>query len=352
MATEDKDYYRILGVSENADQKAISQAYRKLARKHHPDVNPGDKSAEERFKEVNEANEVLSDPEKRQKYDQMRRYRQQFGRWPGEERREAAGAAGRAGGFRGADPFRGGNYEYRTINEEDLEDLFGGRSPFSDFFETYFHSGFSPGNERRSRGGAASVREHQAERLQDVEADVEVTLPEAYQGTKRVLELTEPDGKRRRLEVTIPAGVDEGSRIRLAGQGTSGAAGRGDLYVRVHMRPDPRFTREGAILRTQVEVPLAVAMLGGEVQVPTPDGRRLLLRIPSLTQNGKTFRLRGQGMPQRIGQTDQRGDLYAEARVVLPTHLTDEQHRLFEAFARSIGYTGPTTPAGTGGRHV
>ncbi len=351
MATDDKDYYRILGVSENADQKAISQAYRKLARKYHPDVNPGDTSAEERFKEINEAHEVLSDPEKRQKYDQMRRYRQQFGRWPGEER-WAAGATGRAGGFRGADPFRGGNYEYRTINEEDLEDLFGGRSPFSDFFETYFHSGFSPGNERRSRAGAPGFRERQAVRGQDVEADVEITLPEAYQGTKRTLELIEPDGKQRRLEVTIPAGVDEGSRIRLSGQGAPGHAGRGDLYVRVHVRPDPRFTREGANLRAQVEAPLAVAMLGGEVQVPTPDGRRLMLRIPPLTQNGKTFRLRGQGMPQRIGQTEQRGDLYAETNIVLPTHLTDEQRRLFEAFARSIGYTGPTTPAGTGGHHV
>ena len=350
MAVDYKDYYRILGVDENADEKTIRQAYRKLARKLHPDVNPGDKSAEERFKEINEANEVLSDPEKRQKYDEMRRYRQQFGRWPGEGRpREARQPAGAA---RGADRFRGGNYEYRTVNEEDLEDLFGGQSPFSDFFETYFHSGFSPGNERRSRGGAAGFRERQAARGQDVEADADVTLAEAYQGTRRTLALTEPDGTTRRLEVTIPAGVDEGSRIRLAGQGTQGTAGRGDLYVRVHVLPDPRFSREGADLRTEVEVPLAVAMLGGEVHVETPDGRRLALRIPSPTQNGRTFRLRGQGMPHRIGQKDQRGDLYAEVRVALPTHLNEEQRQLFEAFARSIGYVGPTTPAGTGGRHV
>jgi curved DNA-binding protein len=351
MAADEKDYYRILGVAENADQKAISQAYRKLARKHHPDVNPGDKSAEERFKGINEANEVLSDPEKRQKYDAMRRYRQQYGRWPGEER-PAAGAAGRAGGFRGADPFRGGSYEFRTINEEDLQDLFGGQAPFSDFFETYFHSGFSPDNARRARAGPAGVRERAAARGPDAEADSEVTLAEASQGTKRALEMIELDGSRRRLEVTIPAGVDEGSRIRLAGQGAAGAAGRGDLYVRVHLRPDPRFTREGADLRTQVEVPLGAAMLGGEVQVPTPAGRGLLLRIPPLTQNGKMFRLRGQGMPRSIGHPDERGDLYVEARVVLPTQLSDEQQRLFEAFARSIGYTGPATPAGTGGRHV
>ncbi|HLW00427.1 MAG TPA: DnaJ C-terminal domain-containing protein [Ktedonobacterales bacterium] len=345
MAVEYKDYYSILGVSEDVDEKTIRQAYRKLARKLHPDVNPGDKAAEERFKEINEANEVLSDPEKRRKYDEMRRYRQQYGRWPGEERQKAAAG-------RGADRFRGGSYEYRTINEEDLEDLFGGQSPFSSFFETYFHSGFPPGSERRARGGPATFRERQPTRGQDVEAEVEVTLAEAYQGARRTLELSAPDGTTRRLEVTIPAGVDEGSRIRLAGQGGPGAAARGDLYMRVHLLPDARFTRDGADLRTIIEVPLAVTMLGGEAHVPTPDGRSLLLRIPSPTQNGRTFRLRGQGMPQRIGRTDERGDLYAEAKVMLPTQFNDEQRRLFEAFARSVGYTGPATPAGTGGRHA
>ena len=332
-------------MSEDADGKAIRQAYRKLARKHHPDVNPGDKTAEERFKDINEANEVLSDPEKRKKYDEMRRYHQQYGRWPGEGR-PAAGASA------GGDAFRGGNYQYRTVNEEDLHDLFGGQSPFSSFFETYFHSDNAPGGQRRSRGGPSAARERPATRGEDTEAEIEVTLAEAYQGAKRTIELTEPDGTSHRLEITIPAGVDEGARIRLAGQGMAGRAGRGDLYVRVRLLPDPRFTREGATLRTSVEVPLAVALLGGEAHVPTPDGRRLLLRIPSPTQNGRTFRLRGQGMPTRIGQTEQRGDLIAEVKVALPTQLNDEQRRLFEAFARSIGYTGSTTAAGTGGRHV
>jgi curved DNA-binding protein len=342
MAADEKDYYRILGVSENADEKTIRQAFRKLARKYHPDVNPGDKSAGERFKEINEAYEVLSDPEKRQKYDEMRRYHQQFGRWPGEAW-QPAGAAGRPGGF------RGGSYQYHTINEEDLEDLFGGQSPFSSFFERFFHSDFPPGSERRSRAGPG-VRERQTARGEDIEADIQVSLADAYQGARRTVELTEPDGRTRRLEVAIPAGVDEGSRIRLAGYGAQGTAGRGDLYLRVHILPDSRFTREGFTLRTKVDVPLTVAMLGGEVDVMQPDGRRLKLRIPPNTQNGRTFRLSGRGMPERIGQTKQRGDLYAEAQVVLPTQLTDEQRQLFEAFARSLGYTSPHASAETGGR--
>src|SRR6266700_7110081 len=223
------------------------------------------------------------------------------------------------------------------MSEEDLEDLFGGESPFSDFFETLFGSGVSGATRGRRRTTGRTQREAYAPVAQDVDADVDVTLAEAYNGGTRVFELTEPDGSTRRLEVKIPPGVDEGSRIRIAGQGIQGASGRGDLYLVVHMVPDAHFTREGDDLHTQVEVPLATAMLGGEVQVPTPDGRRLMLRIPAETANGRSFRLRGQGMPH-LGQPDRRGDLYAEVTVVLPTHLTEEQHRLFEAFARSVGY--------------
>jgi len=338
MAVDFKDYYKVLGVSKNADQKAIRQAYRKLARQYHPDVNPNDKTAEERFKEINEANEVLSDPEKRQKYDEMLNYYQQYGRWPGEGAQAGAGRGAGAGGF------GGGNYQYYTVNEEDLEDLFGGQSPFSDFFETYFHSGFAPGGPTRTRAG----RRAQPRRGEDVESPIEVTLAEAYQGVTRTFELTESDGTARRLEVKIPAGVHDGARIRIAGQGVQGTAGRGDLYLRVHIHPDPRYTREGTTLHTKVDVPLTTAMLGGEVPVPTPDGRRLLLHIPAGTANGRTFRLRGKGMPH-VGQPEQRGDLYAETSAVLPAHLTDEQRRLFEAFARSIGYTSQSA-TGTGGQ--
>ena len=325
MAVDYKDYYKILGVSKDANEKDIKQAYRKLARKYHPDVNPDDKQAEDKFKEINEANEVLSDPEKRKKYDEMSAYYQQYGHWPG---------AGEPTGARG---YGGERYQYHTVSEEDLGDLFGAQSPFSDFFETYFGSDFARGM-GGGIGGQTRARQQRATRGQDIESPVEVTLAEAYKGATRIFELTEGDGSTRRIEVKIPPGVNEGSRIRIAGQGVQGTAGRGDLYLVVHMLPDARFTREGDDIRTRIEVPLAVAMLGGEAHVPTPDGRRLMLRIPAETSNGKAFRLRGQGMPH-VGQPDKHGDLYAEVTVVLPTHLNDEQRRLFEAFARSVGYS-------------
>lgn len=319
MAVDYKDYYKILGVDKNASQKDIEKAFRKLARKYHPDVNPGDTAAEEKFKEINEAKEVLSDPEKRREYDEISSYYQQYGQWPG---RTGARGDGRRAGQRA---------QYRTMSEEDLNDLFGGASPFSDFFESFFGSGASGATRGRARTAGQAPGGAYAPERQDVESDADVTLAEAYQGATRILSLTEPDGSTRRLEVKIPPGVDEGSRIRIAGQGPQG----GDLYLRVHMAPDSRFTREGTTLRTRVDVPLATAILGGEVQVPTPDGRRLMLRIPEGTQNGRSFRLRGQGMPV-LGQPDKRGDLYAEVNVVLPTRLNADQRRLFEAFARSL----------------
>ncbi len=332
MAVEYKDYYSILGVDKNASREQIQKAFRKLARKYHPDVNPNDKTAEDKFKEINEANEVLSDPQKRKKYDAMVEDYQRYGRWS-----EAAPGAG--------EPYAGGGsqYQYYTLNEEDLNDLFGGASPFSSFFETYFGQGSSAGtgeypHDARAAGGSR----HRARPAQDVESQIDVTLAEAYQGGSRIFELSEADGKTRRLEVKIPPGVHEGSRIRIAAQGAHGPTGRGDLYLIVHLLPDPHFSREGTTLRTSIDVPLATAILGGDARVSTPDGRQLLLRIPPGTENGKTFRLRGKGMP-RLGQPEQRGDLYATVRVVLPTALNDEQRRLFEAFARSIGYRDQTT---------
>jgi DnaJ-class molecular chaperone len=332
MAVDYKDYYKILGVSKNASEKEIRSTYRKLARQYHPDVNPGDNIAEDKFKEINEANEVLSDADKRKKFDELSDYYQQYGRMPG------ASAGGGPAGPGGA------RYEYRTASPEDLNDLFGDQSQFSDFFEQFFGSDFSgvggsgfSSTGGQTRAGAGGRSRQRATVGQDMESQVEVTLAEAYTGATRVFELTDVDGSSKRIEVKIPAGVDEGSRIRIAGQGGPGTAGRGNLYLLVHIVPDTRFTREGTTLRTTVDVPLAIAMLGGEAHVATPDGRKLALRIPSATANGKSFRLRGQGMPH-LGQPDKRGDLYAGVSVALPTHLNDEQRKLFEAFARSIGY--------------
>lgn len=335
MAVDYKDYYKILGVDKSANQKDIQKAYRKLARQYHPDVNPNDKNAEEKFKDINEAYEVLSDPEKRKRYDELSAYRQQYGRWPEYGPMGATGRSAGAGGTR---------YQSRTLNEEDLEDLFGGASPFSDFFETFFGSGLrgAMGERGHTRTTGYAQRGAYPPPTQDSEAELNVTLADAYQGAARVLELTQPDGSTRRVEVKIPAGIDEGNRIRMAGLGSSG---QGDLYLRVHIVPDSRFTREGTTLRTRVDVPLTTAILGGDVEVLTPDGRRLLLHIPPGTPNGRSFRLQGQGMPA-VGRPDGRGDLYVEVNVVIPTHLNAEQRRLFEAFARSMGDAGYTTPVG------
>jgi DnaJ-class molecular chaperone len=313
MAAEFKDYYKILGVNKSADQKEIQKAFRKLARKHHPDVNPGDRASEDQFKEINEANEVLSDPEKRKEYDRMSAYYQQYGRMPG------AGGQGAPGG--------GGHYY--TMNEEDLADIFGGGSPFSDFFQVNF------GGMGGMGGASQRARRAYTPPAQDAESSIEIELAEAYSGGTRTLEMSEPDGSTRRLEVKIPAGVKDGARIRIAGQGVQGAGGRGDLYLRVRIKADRRFTREGSTLHTKIDVPLATAMLGGEIHVPTPDGRRLALRIPESTANGKSIRLRGQGMPL-VGHEDGKGDLYAEVNVVLPTDLSEEQRRRFQDFAASL----------------
>jgi DnaJ-class molecular chaperone len=313
-----RSYYDILGVVRNASDKDIRKAYRRLARQHHPDVNPGDKAAEARFKEINAAYEVLSDPQKRRKYDRYGdqwQYADQFE----EAQRQSAGrwSFGRGGGFDPGDMNLGG----------DLGDLFQG------IFRGF---GRRPG---RQRG-------------RDVQQPVEVTLEEAYHGTARVLQMEREEPcatcggqgqvagaichvcrgagaivKPRRLEVKIPPGVREGSRVRVASEGGVGPAGTGDLYLVVSVRPHERFERRGDDLHTEVEVPLTDAVLGGEVQVPTMTSR-VMLKVPPLTQNGRNFRLRGLGMP-RLGGNG-KGDLYARAKVVLPQDLSPEQRELFE----------------------
>ena len=308
-----RDYYQILGVSRGASQKEIKSAFRKLARKYHPDVNPNNPEAEAKFKEINEANEVLSDPEKRKKYDQYGAQWQQYDAW------EKAGRPGRSpfAEAGGAEP----HVEYRTVSPEDLDDLFGSTDPFSDFFHDMFGRSAQRGPRRTARPTPL--------RGEDVEVDTPITLEEAYNGATRAIELQGPNGTRR-VEVRIPPGVREGARIRAAGQGGEGEAGgeRGDLFLRVHVLPHPAFVREGDDLRVRVPVPLDVALLGGEVRVPTLRGRDVILKVPPNTQNGTRLRLRGQGMPRLRGQGY--GDLYAEVDVRLPVPLNEAQRRVAE----------------------
>ncbi len=323
---EHEDYYEILGVPRDAPEGEIRKAFRRLARKHHPDVNPGNQEAEDRFKRINEANEVLSDPEKRRKYDEFGPRWREHEEW--QRAQEAAGTPGQPfdwSRFGGAQGPGGTHYEYRTVREEDLQDLFGDEEPFSDLFTNLFGS-------RGERGGARRATRPAAGR--DVESPVEVTLQEAYAGATRLLEMQLPDGQTRRLEVRIPPGVDEGSRVRVAGQGSPGKAGGppGDLYLVVSVLPDPRYERRGDDLHTRVTASLQTLLLGGEVQVPTPDGRRLALAIPAGTQDGRVFRLRRQGMP-RAGRPEQRGDLFAEVHARLPERLSPRERELLEEFA-------------------
>ena len=321
---EYKDYYQILGVSRDADEKEIRRAFRRLARQHHPDVNPGDPDAEERFKEINEAYEVLSDPQKRSKYDQLGR---EWSQW------QQSGGRPRDfnwGEWTSGAPDEAGQRVYvRTGTPEDLEDLFGAGSPFSDFFSQIF--GGMSGRDGVPRGSASPGFEYQVRprRGQDYEQELEISLREAYQGTTRILQ---KDG--RRLEVKIPPGAREGTRVRMAQEGGPGTAGgeSGDLYLRLRVAPDPRFERRGDDLHVSVPVDLYTAVLGGEVEVPTVNGA-VMLTIPAGTQNGRQFRLRGKGMPH-LGQPEQQGDLYARVRVRLPERLTSHQRDLFKELRR------------------
>jgi DnaJ-class molecular chaperone len=318
---EFKDYYATLGVAKAASEKEIKQAYRKLARKHHPDVNPGDKKAEAKFKEINEAYEVLGDPAKRKKYDEL------GANWRLYEQAQQQG---------GPNPFAGWNVNvggtggggggFRTMTQEEMEELFGNQNPFSDFFTTFFGGGFE--DEPMRRGGARGRTRQRKGR--DVEHEIDLSLEEAYHGATRRLALRH-DGHARTVDVRIPAGVGDGSRVRVAGEGEQGGGGApsGDLYLRVRVAPHPVFERKGRDLYVKVPVPVATAVLGGEAEVPTLEGRTVRLRVPALTQNGQMFRLKGYGMPA-VGRPEDKGDGYARVDVQLPTQLSPEERKLWE----------------------
>jgi len=320
-----KDYYATLGVAKTASEKEIKQAFRKLARKHHPDVNPGDKVAEAKFKEINEAYEVLGDPSSRKKYDEL------GANWRMYEQQARAGGGPFGGAPPGQPGARGG---YRTMTPEEMEDLFGDSNPFSDFFTTFFGgSGDVSGaaGAREARGGRGRRRPGR-----DIENEIELALEDAYQGATRRL-LLRHNGQVKHVDVRIPAGVTDGSRVRVSGEGEQGTGGdkSGDLYLRVRLSPHPHFERKGRDLYVKAPVPLMTAVLGGEAQVPTLSGKPARLRIPPLTQNGQLFRLKGYGMPA-VGSGEEGGDLYARADVQLPTSLSDKEREHFESL-RKLG---------------
>lgn len=295
-----RDYYEVLGVKRNASDKEIRSAYRRLARKHHPDVNPGDKNSEALFKEINAAHDVLGDPEKRRKYDLYGENWQHA-----DEIERAQAARGRAGAG------SGGSFRFSTAGPDlgpdfDISDIFGGLF------------GSTSGRRRRTEQPAPPV-----------ETPVEVTLDEAFHGTTRLLTLEGDHGEPRRLEVTIPPGVDNGSRVRIAGEGPMSLSGRhSDLYLAINVKGASRFERKGDDLYTDVEIPLTAPVLGGEVEVQAMD-RKVALRLPAGTQNGQTFRLNGLGMP-KLNSPGKRGDLFARVKVRLPQQTDEKTKQLFE----------------------
>lgn len=321
-----KNFYETLGVARAATEKDIRSAYRKLARQHHPDVNPGDKAAEARFKEINAANDILSDADKRKKYDKYGDRWEQADQIEEAQKRQTPFSWARQGGPTG-------NVEGNS-----------GQGDFGSVFDSIL---------RRERGGPRG--QPSARRGQDLEHPIEISLEEAFQGTTRTLSLQAPENCRvcggsgeiagnfcatcdgvgqtnrpRRLEVKVPAGVKIGSRVRVAGEGRLGSGGgpAGDLYLVVSVLPHARFERSGDNLAIEVNVPVTDAVLGGEVEVTTLTGR-VALRIPELTQNGRQIRLAGKGMPTLVDPT-KRGDLFVRVRVLTPERLSAEERALFE----------------------
>ncbi|MGA2512764.1 MAG: J domain-containing protein [Candidatus Limnocylindrales bacterium] len=373
---EYKDYYKTLGVARTAPPAEIRKAYRRLARELHPDRNPGDKRAESRFKEVNEAHEVLADPEKRKQYDLL-----------GSNWERVSHAGGGAGSPFAGDPFgpggpfagyggtgQSGNvrYEFHSTGSDEFSDFFrmffGGAAPagaaqantttrrsgagsrrrsgnpLDDLFSRLRSdgaaassaggtaAGTTSGDASGAGAGGPAPRDRGARRTGDVEVEVDLSLEEAFQGSARLVQVGD-----RRLEVKLPAGVETGSKIRLSGKAGSGADA-GDLYLVAKIRPHPVFTRVGADLTRELPITLAEALLGGEVEVETLGGR-VLLKVPAGVQAGQTFRLTGQGMPRLKGGGV--GDLYARVRIVMPDKLEGRQRKTAEEFLRHLDQPNP-----------
>lgn len=297
------DYYSTLGLDKSASQEDIKKAYRKLARKYHPDLNPDDEAAKKKFQELNEANEVLTDPEKRKKYDQYGehwKHGEEYERAQQQYRRPSSGSSGQHNPFEGFDFDYNGNYD---------------TGEYSDFFEQLFGSRFGAGRKSSFKG-------------QDYNADIELTLLQASATHQQTFSVNG-----RNIRITIPAGVQDGQKIRLKGQGADGMKGgpKGDLYITFHILPDGHFIRKGNDLYSKLEIDLFTALLGGEAIVETLNGK-IKVKIKAGTQNGAKIRLKGKGFPI-YKEEDKFGDFYAEIMVKIPTDLTEEQRTLFEQAA-------------------
>lgn len=312
---EYKDYYKILGVQKNAGQDDIKKAYRKLAMKYHPDHNPGNKNAEEKFKEINEAYQVLGDNDQRSRYDQLgasySQWQQTGGRgdfnWNDWFTRAAPGQAQQG---------------YTRVDADNMGDVFGG---FSDFFNMIFGASARPG---RAGQYQRTYTTRPAPGQPKMEQPVQISFQEAYRGTERMVQL---DG--RKLRVKIPAGAKTGTRVRMANAAPTSGGGYADIYLVVEVLPDQQFERKGDDLSTEIIIDLFTAVLGGQADVTTPDGK-VLLTIPAGTQPGQTFRLTGRGMP-KLRTPSEHGDMYVKVKVQLPRKLSKKQQELFEQIKNS-----------------
>ncbi len=333
-----KDYYKLLGVAKNATQDDIKKAYRKLARQYHPDANPGNKQAEDKFKEIGEAYEVLKDPEKRSRYDQLGSNWKQFSRAGGQP-----GWQGWPGGAQG----QGYSYDF-SGSDFGFQDLGSG---FSDFFEMFFGRGSDErystifgGAGQRTAGGRQGAAGSQQQRRnfwrnsapqkgQDYQYDLNITLREAYFGTQRAISL-QKEGKLRTVSVKVPKGIKDGGKIRVKGEGGTGPRGAeaGDLYLAVHLIPHHFFTVKGDDLYCELPVTFMEAIFGAKIDVPTFTGT-VSMKLPAHTQTGKTLRLKGRGMPKL--RSSEPGDLYVKIKIIVPSELNDEQKKQLSDFAKS-----------------
>lgn len=306
-----KDYYNVLGVKPDTDSKTIKKTYHQLAKKYHPDVNPGDKSSEDKFKEVTEAYQAISDPEKRKKYDELRQNYQQWQQRGGRDnfdwdRWQSNPGAGR---------------NTRTMTPEEFAQAFGNGGAdemgggYSDFFSTIFGGGGESSRMNMNRRGAPRARAGR-----DSEAELTVTLEESFHGTSRVIQIGD-----KRIEAKIPKGVRNGSKIRLSGQGGPGSGGgpSGDLYLTISVQADSRYVQDNDDLVMDIPVDFYTAVLGGEISIKTLSGE-VLLKLPPLSQSGKKFRLKGKGMPN-LEQPKVQGDLFAQIKIILPDSLNEAE---------------------------